>query len=474
MINEEKNYYRTLAWAFIIFGVGLRLLLFWLNPPSNTYDSHLEPIELILNLGALPAKDACWQCYQPPVFYSISAAVAKFVSSIGFDSSQEIRKILQFVATLYGMITLVVLHQILKKLPLSNFARLLALGTVCFLPRHIYMSAMHSNDTLAYLGVAVSAYLMLIAIERKLSYPYLILLSLSTTFAIFTKYTSFIILPALFALFTANFIWTVVETRKKTVVAAGLVLLLPLSLLGAYASSNIKEYGKALPWNDHILDTNLVHPHAKDGVSFTNIKPWKTISSPIVTPDNIDSFWTLVYSRMWFDMEPKFLYYTDPDLPWWEEYFRWLEGKVPFPSDKDPLSAFTLFIGGALITLGLVPLFLTVLGSFYSVYLWWKCRSHSREALMTPLFVTLLLFNAAGIVLLGIKAPVYSSMKAVYFLNALPAFSVFLAFGVMLFEEIRYVRYILGSIFGLLFLLVTIHILHIIISMATFVKPLGA
>ena len=93
---------------------------------------------------------------------------------------------------------------------------------------------------------------------------------------------------------------------------------------------------------------------------------------------------------------------------------------------------------------------------------------------MTPLFVTLLLFNAAGIVLLGVKAPVYSSMKAVYFLNALPAFSVFLGFGVMLFEEIRYVRYILGSIFGLLFLLVTIHILHIIISMATFVKPLGA
>ena len=464
--KEKKSNYGILVWIFIILGVGLRFLLFWYNLPSNSFDNHFEPIALIVKLGIIPAKDACFQCYQPPVFYFISAMVAKLALSIGFDNPQ-ILKILQFVGALYGMLGLVVVYLILKKLPLSNFSRLLALGTVCFLPRHIYMSAMHSNDTLSYLAVALCVYLVLIAIERKLSYPYLVLLSISAAVAIFTKYTSFVILPALLAVFTTNFIWNIVATRKKTLISAIIVFLIPLSLVGAYTSSNIKNYDKALPWNDNMINTDLTQPHAQKGVSFTNIKPWKTISAPIITPDNIDSFWTLIYSRMWFDMEPKFLYYTDQDESWWNRYYSWLRGEAPFPSDNNPLSTFTLLSGAGLITLGLVPLFLTVIGGIISVYRWWEHRSHSMEFLTIPLFLMLLVFNAVGILALGLKAPVYSSMKASFFLNSLPAFSVFLGFGIMRFERIKYIKYVLAFIFSLLFVLVSIHILYIAISIAT-------
>ncbi|MBE9528134.1 MAG: glycosyltransferase family 39 protein [Proteobacteria bacterium] len=464
--DNDKSYYRAIAWALIILGCGLRFLLFWYNSPDNSYDNHFEPIVIMTKLGIIPAKDACFQCYQPPVFYFISALVAKACIGLGFGTA-ALYKVLQFVNALYAMLTLVVLYSILKRVPVSGFARLLALGTVCFLPRHIYMSAMHSNDTISYFGVALSILLLLIAFERKLPYRYLVLLSLSVAFTIFTKYTAFVVLPALFAAFAMNFIRCSVATRKRTLVSVVVVFLFPVLLLGAYSIANMKEYGKALPWNDSTIDTASEHPRAEGGTSFTTLKPWTTIGTPIIVPGNMDSFWTLIYSRMWFDMEPMFLDLIDPDRPWWNQYYSWLRGEAPFPSAKSPLSTPTRLTGSLLITLGLVPLVLSIVGLIYYVFRWLGSRGRGVEYYTLPVFLLLMLFNGAGVLLLGFKAPVYSSMKAAYFLSSIPAFAVFLAYGVTAIEKRKKVKYLLAIIFSLLFALVTLHILHIAVSVAT-------
>src|SRR5437773_7917520 len=64
-------------------GALLRLLLCWFNPPQNAFDNHYEPIFLIMETGAIPAKDACFQCYHPPVFYWISAMIGKMTLAGG-------------------------------------------------------------------------------------------------------------------------------------------------------------------------------------------------------------------------------------------------------------------------------------------------------------------------------------------------------------------------------------------------------
>src|SRR5581483_4848725 len=170
----------------------------WVSPPENAFDNHYEPIQMIMETGGIPAKDACFQCYHPPVFYWISAMIGKAALHAGL-TMPHVRKLLQCVCCGYGVLTVGVCYLILKKFPLSEFARLLSFGAVCFLPRHIYMSAMNSNDTISYLFVAVTVYLAVLAFERRLSPVTLGALSVVLTIALFTKYTVFAAIPALLA-----------------------------------------------------------------------------------------------------------------------------------------------------------------------------------------------------------------------------------------------------------------------------------
>jgi Gpi18-like mannosyltransferase len=146
--------YKKIVFIFFILASFLRILLFISNPPINAFDNHFEPIFLIMKYGNIPAKNACWQCYQPPVFYWISAMIGNLAIKMGATFPQLL-KILQFIPCLYGILTVGMIYLILNKIYLSDFSRLFAFGTVCFLPRHIYMSAMNSNDTITYLFVAI-------------------------------------------------------------------------------------------------------------------------------------------------------------------------------------------------------------------------------------------------------------------------------------------------------------------------------
>jgi hypothetical protein len=194
--------YKLLAVLFFLFAIVLRVLLCWSNPVSNSFDNHFEPIFLIMKFGTIPAKNACWQCYHPPVFYWI----------------------------FYGILTVGIIYLILSKLPLSDFSRLIAFGTVCFLPRHIYMSAMNSNDTISYLFVALSIYLLLIAIERKLSLLILLLASIVISITLFTKYSSYVVLPIILTSFVLLFYNGLIVPRKKVAASLILILLVPVAL----------------------------------------------------------------------------------------------------------------------------------------------------------------------------------------------------------------------------------------------------
>ena len=456
---------RILTWVFFTAAVGLRLLLYWTNPPSNDFDNHFEPIFWIMEFWTIPPKDALWQSYHPPVFYVISAMVGELARNTGI-AIRQIPKILQFISCLYGILTVGVLYLILKKVPLSEFSRLLAFGFACFLPRHIYMSAMHSNDTIAGLSVAVCVYLMLVALERKFSYPAAVMSSIAITVAIFTKYTSFVVIPMALSILAPAFLQRIIIPRKRLAIACLLLIVVPLLFLSAYCYSNIKDYGNPLPLNTAIANPAATQPRSESGVSFTDFKPWKSIRTPILAPWNIDSFWTLIYSRMWFDMEPKFICYTDQDLLLWGHYMKWLRGEKGFPSDIQ-LSPFTYFTGSALITMGLVPLLFIIIGACRSIFgkLGLRNEINSDVAIKSQIFLVLFLSNAAGIIHVALSTPIYSVMKATYFMGSLPAFAVFLGLGIMAFEKHRLARWMIAFVFGGLFVLVALHIVHIAYSL---------
>jgi len=207
-------------------------------------------------------------------------------------------------------------------------------------------------------------------------------------------------------------------------------------------------------------------PHAENGLSFVDFRPWETISVPIVWPSNIGSFWTLLYSRIWFDMEPRFLYFGDTENALWQSYFRWMAGQDPSPSEI-PLSPFRSFMGSTLIALGLIPLLFLIAGLFRSIS---KAVSSWRQSTLPYfetqmlLFWVLLIFNLFGVVALAHKYPCYSTVKGLYLLNSLPAIAVFFALGVSWLEEYRTASTFLVSFMILLFILIGIHFLDIVIS----------
>lgn len=433
-----------------------------LNPPHNAFDDHFEPISLIMKYGNLPAKNACWECFQPPVFYAVSAIVGNMSINMGANQTQ-MKKILQLTCCFYGILTIAIIYLILNKLYLSDFSKIIAFGFTCFLPRHIYMSAMLSNDTISYLFVAICIYILLITIERNFSLGSLVLLSLTMTITIFTKYNSLIVIPMVLTVFIlAFFNFSTVEKKKKVILFC-LTLFVPLSLIGGYMAGNIKNYGKALPGNYEIFkNLSASQPRDEGGISFFNFKPWESIATPILVPGKLNSFWTLIYSGMWFDTEPKFLYFMDSNIAWWRHYYRWIKGEDKFPKNQHSISQITLLEGSVLITLGLFPLILAIIGGYYYIK---QLRdfSNSNWIKLTKLsiFPALLISNAAGIIAITLKLPVFSTMKSSYFLNSMPAFAVFIGNGVMACEKRTILKWAVIIIFGVLFTVVCWHILHI-------------
>jgi hypothetical protein len=167
---------------------------------------------------------------------------------------------------------------------------------------------------------------------------------------------------------------------------------------------------------------------------------------------------------MWFDNEPKFLYFLDTNRTWWDEYYAWLRGEMIFPGDNPLMSDLTKLSGSGLMALGLVPLLLMMSGLYQYVRSSWKtgAEADAMETVKMSIFPALLLSNAAGIVAIAMNLQVYSAVKASYFLNSMPAFAVFLGLGLMPCEKNIKVKWIIIIVFGALFTLVSMHILHIV------------
>lgn len=486
---RKLSLYSILTLIFLLVAVALRLVLYWSNPPDNTFDDHYEPIFLIVEEGQLPEKDDCWECFQPPVFYLISAAISQSLPAFASSDRTQQLKLLQFLPTLYGVLTLPIIYLILKRINISSFARTLAFGMVCFLPRHIYMSAMHTNDTLSYLLVSLSMYLMLVAIDHHIlagdpslsenelaavrprstrpqvkNFLILIALAAAILLALLSKSTALVLLPVLAMLFSVAYAKRLIQVGSRTIAISIFLFFIPMVVVGNAALADLKAYGTIFPLNVELLDTHLRQPPGSDKISFSSFKPWTTIEQPLLAPENVTSFWTLIYSRMWFDMEPKYLQFTDPNVEWWEAYDYYLNrhDNHQWPGFI-ALSSFTRLTGSTLIALGLVPLLFLFIGLGRAVFGKWSIWSKSNpvEVLKVQIFVVLLIVNLAGILYHAYRHPYYSFMKAAFVLNALPAMALFLSLGLMWGERYKAVRWGTALVFGMMFLLTSVHILHI-------------
>ena len=86
------------------------------------------------------------------------------------------------------------------------------------------------------------------------------------------------------------------------------------------------------------------------------------------------------------------------------------------------------------------------------------------------MFPVLLATNLAGIVVMTLNCPLYSTIKSTYLLTSIPAFGVFMAMGIHHVEHKKRVATFLVFCLAMLILLTTLHIMHIVCTFDSIVQ----
>jgi hypothetical protein len=321
--------------SFFALGALLRLLLCWANRPYNAFDDHFEPILMTMKAGVIPAKDACFQCFQPPVFDWISARIGEAALQAGNAAAER------------------------DQAPAVRRLR--------------------RRDP-----------------DRR---------------------------------------------RLLPVVNEAIVAITPSATRLGHSSPSFQ--------GQHRQVHRKRHEQIREGVVGVHRRHVDVARQEADGPER---------GQLRKIGHRKFR--------WWQRYYSWYRGQGPFPGRNPSLSGLTILSGDGLILLGLVPLVLVAIGFALCV----SGRS-SRLFQVTPaqsaalsLFPTLLAFNAAGVIALTLRLPVYNSMKPSYFLISTPALMIFLALGAALCEKRAAIKWILSILLGALFALAITHVLHIVLS----------
>jgi hypothetical protein len=310
---SKKNLYKFLIIAIICLGGILRLTVFWVSPINNSYDDHLEVINIYSESLNRPAPFQCWECYQPPFYYYTAATVYNITESIGVDKL-TCWKMVQFINPFLSIILLIIVYQILLLFKMPKLSILIILSFVAILPRDIFTSAMIGNDYMLVFFAILSFYLFLKTLfALKNGYKvwfWFILLILAATLGSITKQHGLLIhlFPFSIFLLLCNKIY-----RKK------LLWAIPILFLGALMSISdevwkFNQTGELLVSNQHYFDyAKNQFPGSLDKVEFFSFRIFELYQEPFISERTSASFFTELFARTFYDYEWRFI---SPKIPW--------------------------------------------------------------------------------------------------------------------------------------------------------------
>jgi hypothetical protein len=395
----KENLYKYLIIIIICLGGIIRLTVFWVNPVNNSYDDHLEVINFYSEEFIRPAPFQCWECYQPPVYYYLSASVYNITELLGFDKL-ICWKVVQLINPFLSIVVLLIVYQVLLLFKAPKLTIVVIMSFIAVLPRDIFTSAMIGNDYMLVFFAILSFYLFLKTVFALNNgdnvWVWFILLTLSSTLGSITKQHGLLIylLPLSIILLICKGI-----NRKK------LLWVIPILFLGALLSLSeeiwkFNQTGKLLVSNQHYFDyAKNQFPGSLDKVEFFSFRIFALYQEPFISERTSVSFFTELFARTFYDYEWRFI---SPKIPW----------------------ANTLgYIG---YSIGLVWLFFFVIIVFIS-------KKNFKNALRNSNWHTIVIKIAP--ILLGflftlvpliqtLRYPYFSSMKSMFMLSGLILFII--------------------------------------------------
>ena len=366
----------------VFIGILARGVFFSVSPPSNSYDDHLEAV--VAHRASDGSFDrappnACWQCYQPPLYYFISNRVIEY--SPRSSSEESIWKMVQSISFVASSLSLLICTACIALLVGSYVTirqAVLFTTIVATLPRLLFTSSMATNDALLELCVSVATfgYILTFTKPSRADLGFFIAIA-GTVAAAHTKQSGLVLIVPLFAVCTMRVLGSNpmgLGARSAWfgmlgIVACALDEYFRYSQTGLFLASN----------QDFFTISPPQPPGTLSKVSFFSWNFGDLLRMPFMGYETLHSFWTEIYGRLWFDYERRF-----------------------FNTDEATLRI------GAIIYLLAIPVSAYVITSVFL----------AAEKLGRRPMVLLLALIGVGYVavpiLQTIRLPFYSSMKAVF------------------------------------------------------------
>ena len=298
--------------SILLCGMLLRVLAWVATPYQLANDNHFAPVQIIVEQHRLPRADECWSCYQPPLYYTLAAASLMATQQVAmwFTDDQERlyvagRKAVQFVSTVAGCATLLVCWLVLRRVPgVAPTEQAIALGFVAFLPRHIHMSAMATNDALAYLMASLAVWAAIRAYESGWRIARVCIAGMLAGAAVLAK--AYGLVTALCIVLTIA-AWSVNPLRRTSMAARlrpAALAALSATIVGIWPTVfNLANYGRLHVDNFELLPTGLRNqpPGSIKGIDFVSFRLPSLLQHPWSHVSHLNSYWTALYARLWFD-----------------------------------------------------------------------------------------------------------------------------------------------------------------------------
>jgi hypothetical protein len=408
-----------IRWVYIIILVGilLRISVFIVSPPSNSYDDHLEAVaetmtSLEMDRRVVPWD--CWECYQPPLYYWIGALVAG-VSSV-FLENISAWKMVQSLSVLASIVTLI-LTAIAIRITIPHQENLPAVfvcvAVISVLPRAIYTSAMATND--AFLETSVATALvgyLIIARGTEQARLGIILISIGTIAACWVKQSGLVLLVPLIGMICTSLLGLWSPPRGLNKKALLIIAIVTLFISGMDEAWRFNTSGIFLVSNQQYYSYAMNQPPGSiANVSFFDFRFKELYESVFLDSTTLDSFWTELFSRFWFDYERRFF----------------------------PINAHSILMGRIAYILGLV----------ITPYIIFCILAGLARKPYNLTLLILICFTSAFLIvpiLQTLRYPYFSSMKSVFIMPGFPAILCLTATGVVGSLTARTGRIIAGSV----------------------------
>ncbi|HJO24660.1 MAG: hypothetical protein GY772_03500 [bacterium] len=360
------------------------------------FDAHWnwEYVEHLTRTWELPAPHDGWSFAQPPLFFYTAAALARTMDGA---SKRDVTIAIRLMSSAIGLLGIAAaVFCVARAAPRDRRRWFIASGLLLFLPVHVYMSAMLSQEILVSALVACAAVGVALQLGNQLSLRRVQRRAAGLGFiaglAVLTKLSGVLLIAA------ACTTWIIDGLRRgewRRGLTCAAVFGGVATLVGAgYYVRNLVQFGYIYPHDLPVHARIHTMPPGERSLGDYLRVPLATFTDPqVLNRDLVTSVWGTTYTTLWFDGH-----------------------RIVLPR-KDP--AITR-LGTAMLLLALIP------SAAFAVGLWRGLRRAVAEpGGVDTLFLLLVALTLAGYAFFTWRNPWYATVKGSYLLGMLVPFGYY-------------------------------------------------